>query len=239
MPPLLALSLIGCRRGYVANTGSYATPSALAGLPLRRPALVLVQDFAVDPSEVQLDSGVGAQVQREAQGTAPNAERARVAHDVRGTLASTLVQRIRDMGFRADVGGDSGSGHDGSVVTVRGQVLDVDEGNRTRRTLIGFGAGKSDLGADVQVYYAPPGEAGALWQTFSADVNSGHMPGLTAGLAAGGLSGNLAASAGLGAGLHVASETRDSPVAQARKLANAVADSLQDVFTRQGWMAGG
>src|SRR5258707_6348653 len=41
----------------------------------------------------------------------------------------------------------------GNRVIVDGQMLSIDEGNRTRRNLIGLGAGHSTVEADMQVYY--------------------------------------------------------------------------------------
>ena len=224
------------------NTHLSRVPASAAqlpeGVPLARPALVLVRDFATDAGEVQLDSGVRSRLLALVSGGSPDTRRVDVANAVRSVATETLVARIQEMGLRAEGAGRSIEGEPrGPVVTVTGQVLDVDQGNRTRRTLIGFGAGKSDVGADVQVYYRAPGTANGLLAAFSADSDSGHMPGAAVTLGAGAAAGHVAASALASGGLHAASEHRTDSEREAEKLAGGVADSLRKVFAARGWVA--
>ncbi|CAH2601309.1 conserved exported protein of unknown function [Rhodovastum atsumiense] len=230
----LALLVSACAT-HVRSTGTYG--AVATGAPLQRPEIVLVEEFAVDPSEVHLDTSLRARLTRGLEGTQPDTRRAQEAARVRGVAAATLVGRIQAMGLPAAVVAIGTTPHERAVL-VRGQVVDIDEGNRTRRTLIGFGAGKSVVGADVQVYYAAPGQRPALLQTFEADVDSGRMPGMATTMGVGAAAGHLATSAAVSGGLHVASENRKAdPEDQAKKLGNCVADALGAVFRREGWIA--
>jgi hypothetical protein len=218
------------------TTATYAPAGAAPSASLPRPVAVIVNDFAVSPSEVQLDSGVRAEVMRTLNGTPSNAERAQTAAQARSVLTQTLVQRIQAMGLSATtVHGTVPAS--GNVVNVQGQILDIDEGNRTRRTLIGFGAGKEQVGADAQVFYVRPGDAPQLLQSFEAESDTGHTPGMAAGMGAGAAAGHVAESAALGGGIHVAKEKRGTPEDLARSLGNSLADRIGKLFAQQGWVA--
>ena len=39
---------------------------------------------------------------------------------------------------------------------IKGQLISIDEGNRTERVIVGLGAGRSDVRAQVQVYEVTP-----------------------------------------------------------------------------------
>src|SRR5690348_12024154 len=95
----LALCLASCVRHSVESTGSFAVPGPAPGDPARRPARVIVQDFATSPAEVQLDSGVSAELARASQGEPPDAERVQIAMEVRDIITATLVQRVEALGL--------------------------------------------------------------------------------------------------------------------------------------------
>jgi hypothetical protein len=207
-------------------------PSAL----LPRPVAVIVNDFAVSPNEVRLDSGVRAEVMRTLNGTPTNAARAETAATARSALTQTLVQRIQAMGLPATtVHGTVPAS--GNVANVQGQILDIDEGNRSRRTLIGFGAGKAQVGADAQIFYVRPGGGPQLLQTFEAESDTGHTPGMAAGMGAGAAASHVAESAAVGGGIHAAEEAQGTPEDLARKLGNSLADRISVLFAQQGWIA--
>jgi Domain of unknown function (DUF4410) len=75
------------------------------------------------------------------------------AQDTRPALAEGIVERLQKYGFPAELltgGGDLGEG----TMLVQGQFVGINQGNRTRRVLIGLWAGKSSVSADKQIYYA-------------------------------------------------------------------------------------
>ena len=82
---------------------------------------------------------------------------------------------------------------------VSGNILSIDQGNRTRRNVVGFGVGESKVTAKVNVYIQAPGEAPRLLQSFNADSESGKKPGLAvAGVGAAAGSAATAAADGVG-----------------------------------------
>jgi hypothetical protein len=229
--------LAGCST-RVTNTGNYATPVAQGGAPIARPREILVEDFPADWSRVNLDQGVASRLLRQVQGTDPAGAEYEKYQQVQQTISDTLLAELRQMGFaarRAAVAPALASAS--NELLVRGQIFKIDEGNRTRRLVVGFGAGKSQVQANVQVYYIRRGEAPQLLATYDADSNSGRKPGMGIGVASAAGGGSLAPAAISGVtGAH--GETQKAPVVdEARRLASRVASNLGTFFAQQGWIS--
>ena len=111
------------------NVKQQSTDMTATQLP--RPALVLVYDFAVSPDEVQLDTGLSADIMQKYQ-----------EHKVADALAEELVKKIRSCGLWAERGFGYPHGNSKDLM-IKGQLLSIDEGNRTERVAIGLGAGRT------------------------------------------------------------------------------------------------
>ena len=230
---LAALPVAGCST-RVQNTGTYVAPVQDAAVPLPRPRSILVDDFAADWSRVRLEQAIATRVQREMSGGDPAAEQQRAAEDVQQAISEALVESLRKMGLPAESAA-AGAAPGGGDLVIRGQIVRIDEGNRTRRLAVGFGAGKSDVQAQVQVYYLRPNAPSQLLQTYDADANSGRKPGLAVGgaMAAGGSVAPLVVGGVVG--LH--SEARKTGVAgEGQRLGKRVAYNLGQFFVQQGWI---
>jgi hypothetical protein len=147
--PLLLLA--ACAKGHFAES-----QAALTG-PLPPPAQVMVTDFAVRPDEVRLDRGVSAEIMRSSSGETPQVAQMEAAAAVQRALAETLVARLRVSGLPAERAAPQAVPPPRTLL-VQGQILSVDEGNRTRRILIGLGAGKSSITADAQLSRPAPAD---------------------------------------------------------------------------------
>ena len=213
----------------VENTQTYV--AGQSGPPLPRPAEILVYDFVVDWRSVQLDQGIRARLER--QNGEPSEDQQQVAAEVQAAIAETLVEQIKAMGLRAVRATASTRPRPGDVI-VGGQIVKVDAGNATRRNLIGFGAGKSEVFANVEVYEAAKGERNRLLQTYDADANSGRTPGLGLG-AASAAAGNVGLAAA-GTVVGTASRYRTGLPQDGEHLAKRVARNLGQFFSQQGWI---
>ena len=118
---------------------------------------------------------------------------------------------------------------------IKGQLVSIDEGNRTERVIIGLGAGRSDVRAQVQVYEVTA--AGRqLIDTIEVDAKSGLAPGMAETMGVGGLTGHLLVSTVVGGGLHVADEALGTNVvADADRSAKGIAKQLSALFAKEGW----
>ncbi len=229
------LGMVGCST-HVQNTGTYVPPRQSAAHPLARPAEVLVYGFTIDPQTIQLDTGMKARLAALSGTADPQAERRQLAYQVTSTISETLVDAINRMGLIAEPAGPGTTPRPGDVL-IQGQIVRVTAGNATRRAIIGFGAGKSEVYADVQVLRAEPGGYAKPLQTYDANANSGRTPGLGLG-AASAAAGHVAmAVAGSVAG--TVARQRSGLAKDAEDLAKKVATNVGDFFADQGWITPG
>lgn len=120
---------------------------------------------------------------------------------------------------------------------VSGKIVSIDEGNRTRRNVVGLGAGASKVTAEIDVYLQAPGEQPRLMQSYNAESESGKKPGLVVA-GAGAAAGHVATAAAVGVGSSVASETLGATVEDdAARMGNEIAKTLKILFADQGWIA--
>ena len=197
---------------------------------MRRPQRVVITDFEVDPQAVRLDQGVGPRVMRVMGGSEPSTGSAR---DVQDAITEALVDDISKMGFPV-VHGAPGSMLQPNDLLVQGQILKIDQGNRTRRLAVGFGAGKSSVEAKVQVYYGRGEAQPQLVQTYDADANSGRKPGMGLGVASAAGGGSLAPAAISGAfGIH---GEKQGVAGEGQHLGDRIAYNLGEYFVQQGWI---
>ena len=208
-----------------------------AGQTLPRPQVVIVDTLATSPSEVTLDQGLSTEVEeaiKADRGTSRTQQEVEAGRQVADAIADKLVVEIRDTGLRAERGSALPAGTQNAAL-IKGQLVSIDEGNRTERVLIGLGAGRSDVRAQVQVYEMTA--AGRqLIDTIEVSAKSGLAPGMAETMGVGGLTGHLLVSTVVGGGLHVADEAIGANVvADADRAAKGIAKQLSALFAREGW----
>ncbi|MBW4022538.1 MAG: DUF4410 domain-containing protein [Proteobacteria bacterium] len=229
----LLLALGGCAT-QVHKTGDYVPASQSGAGPMPRPREVLVYGFTVNPSEIRLDSGMKARLAQMSGSANSQADRQQLAYEITSTISETLVDAINRMGLPAREAAPGTEPRPGDVL-IEGQIVRVNAGNATRRTLIGFGAGASEVFADVQVLRAEPGGTTRPLQTYDATANSGRTPGLGIG-AASAAAGHVAmAVAGATAG--TVQRQRSGLAKDAEDLARKVATNVGDFFAAEGWVS--
>lgn len=225
----MSLAAAACAPTHVQTTQSYSGPE------LPRPDIVIVREFAVTPDQVKLDSGLSARARRVMSDRSITAQEIEVAHRAAAVIAATLVNEIQHLGLPAMQA--DGTTAAGKALIIDGQVLAIDEGNRTRRNLIGLGAGRSEIDAEAQIYYLMPATGSQLLQHFTANAESGNKPGAAETMGVGGAVGRAAESTVVGVGAGVASETLGTNVdADGQRMAKAIAKKLSQFFVRQGWI---
>ena len=117
-------------------------------------------------------------------------------------------------------------------------MLDVDEGNRLERAVIGFGAGQSRVEAQFQVYTLAPRSPARLL-AFTTHADSGKLPGAAVTLGAGAAVAGAVTAAGVaanavGQGIHA---YRAEVNAEAGRTAAQAVAYLSEFFAKEGWIA--
>jgi hypothetical protein len=185
--------------------------------------------------DVQLDRGLGGQVEEMAKGSPRTEQEIQLGQQAARALSNELVARINAMGLpaRRVVGAPS---RWEKALLIEGQFVSIDQGNSTERNVIGLGAGRSQVQTLVQVYETRGAQLVRL-QEFSTDAASGIRPGAAETMGMGAAAGTLAVSAAVTAAGTVASEAFGATVqADAERTAADIADKLKTYFTEQGWI---
>lgn len=221
---------LGCTT--VKTVGQYS------GAQLPRPDRILVYDFAYSPSQVKLDRGVSADLDRALRGTSRTEKELEIGDRLSGLVAEHLVKQLRELGLPAQRA--SGDAHPwGNTYSVEGQFVSIDEGNRTERVVIGLGAGRSNVEIHVQ-FYQDSEDGQRILENLDVTAKSGRKPGMAETMGAGAAMGTLAVSAAVSVAAAAGSETFGVNVdADASRAANEVFKHLKQFFGEQGWISGG
>ena len=226
---LVGLLLAGC-----ANANISGMQTGFGG-SLPRPKTAVVSNFVFSSDVVTLDRGFSARLQRKLGDIPPHERQQRTAERVNHEIVATIVATLREAGLDAQPGSEEGLSLSDGALVVGGKLRAVDQGNRTQRNVIGFGAGRSDVVADMTVsYFSWSGKKELL--KFTAEAQSGRRPGaaVTAPISAA----RGAAIAAITVAGGAASEKLSADVeAQARKLGRAAGEKIVAYAKEQGWLA--
>lgn len=227
-----SLLMAGCAWGVTGVTQASAMPQAQV-----QADIIYVQAFDASPDQVKLDSGMAQKLKTMVTGGSAASEQSQAAREVSEQVSDEVVRQLQSQGLRAVRADGPAPAHSNALI-VEGSIQKIDEGKRRRRLLIGLGAGKSEVGASVRILYKPADGAPMPLQSFAAEANSGHMPGVAETAGVGAAAGHLAMSAAAGAGLHGVSEAkRDSISADARRLGDSIAKQVVAANAANGWMS--
>jgi hypothetical protein len=225
---LLAI-LASCEHAKVQTTETYFGP------PMSRPDHIFVSYFTIDPDQVRLDQGVGARIERVADDQPLSARELQTARDTQVALAERLVARLTQYGLPAEITTDNGAGTPGLLL--QGQIGRIDQGNRTRRLLIGLGAGKSSVSVDAQLYSVSGTAPPRFMTAFQGQADSGQAPGAAETMGAGAAAQRVGTSAALTGATHAGPEARrTSDTSEAPQLADAIAFRIGQLGVAQGWI---
>jgi hypothetical protein len=226
---LFFLLIAGCAKTNVQDTYELAN----AGMPTPNP--VLIYNFAVSPQDVQQNSSIFAKIERNIENNSQTAEEIQVGREVANAMATELWQKIGNLGLNPIRADQSLQVTPGSIL-ITGYFVDIDEGNRLQRNVIGLGMGQSRLDSKVRVLAPSPSGYKELI-AFDAHADSGDMPGAA-------VMGPAGAAAGAGAAAVVATNAvaggiksyKSASVEQAKKMADKIAAQLATYFAQQGWI---
>jgi hypothetical protein len=227
--------LAGC-----APTNVQQTIETTSALP--RPNHILVYDFAVSPDEVKLDEGLSAELRQRYEpylnGSPRTAQELKIGHSVAYVVADELVKKIQSDGLWAERAMGYPTNR-GNTLLIKGQFLTIDEGNRAERVVIGFGAGRTDVQANVQVYEMTA-EGEREVETLRGSGESGAKPGMAEMMGIGALTHHLLTSTLVSGTVAGVSEVKfDTVEDDGRRLADKIATDLGEYFVSQGWIPPG
>jgi hypothetical protein len=222
---LLTLLATAC-----AQTGVDVTRAPSGDLP--KPDRVLVRNYAVTSSEVELDAGLGPSLLRDFSGDVESEDARKVGRAASDALAEELVKQLNEKGIPAQRA-NRGTPYGPTTLMIAGQFVTLDEGNQTMRTLVGFGIGGSEVRTITKLF-----QGGRLVAEAETSADSGYKPGAAVTLGAGAAAGTAAVAAGVAAGTTTVSElTMTSVEAGSRRTAREIADRIHSAYVKRGWLA--
>src|SRR5438552_4689342 len=228
---MVTLALAGvaaCARTSVENVNVRAV-----GLP--KPQLIVVEDLGVTPGDVALDSAIGARLTQMAQSTPDSEQEVKVGREVARIVRESLVKEISKLGIPA-VSAATATPVVGPSLSIEGQFLSVDEGNRLRRMVVGFGAGASEVRTLVQVYETTS-EGRRLVEDFYTTVKSSRKPGMGPMVGVGAAAGRAVMSAAASTGVGLATEHSQTVEGDAKHTADEITKVLKKFFADPGWIS--
>ena len=225
---LALAALAGCARTSVEQVDVKAL-----GLP--RPQLIIVHDFGVSPSAVALDTAIGARILEVVKGNPEADEHLKIGQAVARVVTDNLVAEISKLGIPA-VEAAKATPVAGPSLSIEGQFVTVDQGNRLRRAVVGFGAGASEVRTMVQVFENTH-DGRRLVEDFYPTVKSSRKPGFGPMAGAGAAAGRAATSAAVSGAVGVATARSQTVEGDAKNTADEIAKVLKTFFAEQGWIA--
>lgn len=203
-----------------------------------KPDLILVYNFAVSPDEVFLDQGLSAELQQQYEqhkGETRTAQEIKTGHAVADVVARELVKNILAMNLWAQRGFAPPHGKR-QIMAVKGQLLSIDEGNRTERVVIGLGTGRTEVQANVQLYEATPKGLKEI-EALHGNAKSSDAPGMAELVGVGAILGRVVGLSAISGTLSAGSElTVNTVESDGRRLADKIARDLGQYFVEQGWI---
>src|SRR5262249_61628288 len=130
----------------------------------------------VSSAKVQLDAALSSRIKRALKGTPKTEDQVKVEQEVSRILTSTLVDELRKLGIPAEPA-RMASAIDGPILSIEGQIVSIDEGNKAKRLVIGLGAGASEVQTLTQVYEVTGADGHRLVEDFYTTTRSSRKPG--------------------------------------------------------------
>jgi hypothetical protein len=166
--------------GFGCKTAQVTSETQEALEPFSRPKVVYVMDFELWAQNIKHEEGVlsgrigpvGRIGDRLSGNTGDPAARARQLVEL---MSASLVKELSRSGFNA-VHLQAGVPAPTEGWLLRGVFTEVEEGNRLRRAMIGFGEGQTDLQVVANVQDLSKGPAKPVYE-IATDAASGDKPG--------------------------------------------------------------
>lgn len=248
----ITVLILACISISCAKTTVTARQDYIEGDKLSKPGRIIVYDFAATLEDVPADDPMIGFYAKPAKSL--KADEISIGRRLGTEIAGELVKEIRDLGMPAERSNGGLSAEIGDLI-IKGAFVTVDQGDRLKRMLIGFGAGAGELKTLVEIYLLTA-EGPRPLVTEEIKAAGGKMPGMLVSIAAAvaagpaGLSVGAAAAAGPGGaagtatvtsgGVNVAKEIGpESLGAAAKKTAMEITKALSQIFARHGWIPAG
>jgi hypothetical protein len=210
--------------------------NSYTGEPLAKPTETVVYDFVLPGDAIAMDNSPAARLLghgpiSQLKGDPNDSTPANVAANVQAAFSKTLVNELKKTPVPEPRVAKSGAEVPVNALMVHGDFTKVNEGDKTKRMIIGLGRGASDVKAHVVVAMMTK-DGPVKVAEFDMDSKSGKKPGAAATMGVG-----SAAMAAASVAMNGATDGKSTAEGDASRMAKAVAKEIESVMTTQGWVA--
>jgi Domain of unknown function (DUF4410) len=163
-------SLLITLLALLSSTGRAAAEDQRVAAPAH-PDLIIVRQFATRGPIVALDPSLGFSLYRGAPGVPPARRAASVARATAFTLAETIAQQLRELGYDAVQSNETGPEPGGRALIVSGAFRSINEGHRRR-----FAAKDASVAAAAEIEYQIEGAQPQRLMQFGFAANPARSP---------------------------------------------------------------
>jgi hypothetical protein len=162
---VIGLALSGCS----SLSGNVRSAESVSKAPVARPAVVYVSDFEMAPNSIQSENPFATHPLHAYREQSE-------ARSIVVTMSTSIVEDLADKGITAErLPANSPIPTEGWLV--RGVFTKIDEGDRAKRAVIGFGFGQTDLQVATWVDDLSAKAAPSPLYRAQLDATSNKMPG--------------------------------------------------------------
>lgn len=202
--------------------------SGTATLP--KPEKVLIQDFT-PVGDIVTDESAAARLHRHLSLRHDSDEDSTpevLTQRVQASFSTTLIKELAKVNIQSERAFDGRSAPTAPVLVVEGEFIAINEGNKSKRVMMGFGRGASDIKTHVTVSSVIKGQKTVVLE-FDVNSASGKKPGAVAAMGG--------ASLAVGAAVGDIGDKKGTVQADASRMAEAVAKQIEQFMITQKWIS--
>ncbi len=233
---ICALAMVGQVATAQNNTGNILTGEAKVDVIRRyngpavlpKPEKIVIQDFALT-GDIITDDSIAARIHKRSllhRRSSEDSAGETLTQQVQGSFTKTLIGEFTKVNKPSERMVDDGAPVHGTVLLVEGEFVSINEGDKTKRIIIGFGRGASDIKTHVTVSSVTNGQRTVIME-FTLNSASGKKPGAVVGVS----------SIAVSAAAEDVGDRKSTPQGDASRMAKAVAKQIEGFMIDQKWIA--
>jgi len=195
-----------------------------SGSPLPKPNKILVYDFTISPANVQVDKTQEVRLRHLIEG---DQNPAKVGENAVKELSNELIKALKATGIPVEHATGSAPAP-ANTLLVQGSFLEVREGDKAERVVMGMGEGSAEVQTRVQAQFKGTGDP-VIFSAFQTNTTLTKNVGAVVPAAAGMNPAGAATKS-------VVTDRKKTVGAYSSRTADAVAKQIATVMAEQGWI---
>lgn len=196
--------------------------------PLPKPDRVILEDFS-PVGDIVMDNSMAARLGQHSlfhHGGGNDSDPDAVVRQIQDNFAKNLIGELKKQNVEV-VRGNGVGNLEGTTLIVDGEFVGINQGDKTKRVMLGFGRGASDVKTHVVITLLRNGTTTVVLDS-NLNSQSGKKPGAIVGMGSGSLA--------VGAATHDVTDSKSSVEGDASRMGKLVAKQVATVMVDQKWI---